>query len=163
MATNKPKIVPFRRKREQKTNYKKRRTLLESGKPRLVIRKSVNNMVAQIVNYQPDGDTVVATFKSDILRKMDWKRNTSNLPAAYLVGYALGKRAIEKGVTEAIVDLGLQTTTSSRLFACLKGAVDAGLQIPHDPSIFPEESRIFGEHIAPEVKSEVETIISKLK
>jgi large subunit ribosomal protein L18 len=33
------------------------------------------------------------------------------------------------------------------LFAALKGAVDAGLDIPHDPAIFPSQDRIMGKHI----------------
>ncbi len=163
MATNKPKLVPFRRKREQRTNYKKRRALLESQKPRLVIRKTVGNTIAQVINYHPVGDAVVTTFKSDLLRKYGWKGNTANLPAAYLTGYAVAKRAQAKGVVEAVLDLGLQSKTSSRLFACLKGAIDAGLKIPHDASVFPDESRLFGEHIASEVKGEMESIISQLK
>ena len=35
-----------------------------------------------------------------------------------------------------------------RVFACLKGAVDAGLNIPHSDVILPSEGRIKGEHIA---------------
>ncbi|RLF87802.1 50S ribosomal protein L18, partial [Thermococci archaeon] len=34
------------------------------------------------------------------------------------------------------------------VFAVLKGAVDAGLNVPHSPEIFPEDYRIRGEHIA---------------
>ena len=43
------KTIYYRRKRSGLTNYKKRLSLLLSKKPRLVIRKSLNNMVAQVV------------------------------------------------------------------------------------------------------------------
>ena len=33
-------VLPYRRKREGRTNYKKRLALLKSGQPRLVIRRS---------------------------------------------------------------------------------------------------------------------------
>ena len=37
---------------------------------------------------------------------------------------------------------------NAQVFAALKGAVDAGLDIPHGDFIFPEDERIRGEHIA---------------
>ena len=39
------------------------------------------------------------------------------------------------------------------MFAALKGAVDAGLHIPHDDLILPDDERIKGEHIAAYAKS----------
>ena len=36
----------------------------------------------------------------------------------------------------------------SKVFAALKGAVDAGLEVPHGEFIFPDDERIRGEHIA---------------
>jgi hypothetical protein len=35
----------------------------------------------------------------------------------------------------------------SRIYAALKGAVDAGLEIPYNPEVLPDDSRISGEHI----------------
>ncbi len=52
----KKRTVPHRRKREAKTNYKKRLALLKSGEYRLVLRKTTNTMIAQIVEYHVDGD-----------------------------------------------------------------------------------------------------------
>jgi len=162
MSTNKPKVIPFRRKREKRTNYKKRLSLLTSRKPRLVIRKSVNNIVAQVVQYAAVGDKVLFTVKSNALRKLGWDNSTSNLPAAYLVGYMVGKKATEAGVKEAILDLGLQSTSSSRLFACLKGALDAGLVVPHDEEVLPAEERVKGAHISEKVSKDVDAIVKKL-
>jgi large subunit ribosomal protein L5e len=43
---------------------------------------------------------------------------------------------------KAFLDVGLQrTTTGSRIFGCLKGAVDGGLSIPYSESRFPGYDR----------------------
>ena len=52
MSRSKTQVVPFKRKREGKTDYKKRLKLLSSSKPRLVIRKSLKNMTVQIIEYE---------------------------------------------------------------------------------------------------------------
>jgi large subunit ribosomal protein L18 len=41
--------VPWRRRREGKTNYYKRLKLIRSGKPRLVVRRTNKYIIAQIV------------------------------------------------------------------------------------------------------------------
>jgi len=65
-----------------------------------------------------------------------------------LTGFLLGTKAKGK-IKEGIADLGLSyTIKSSREYALLKGAVDAGLNISHSKNIFPSEERIRGEHIA---------------
>lgn len=149
MARNAIYTVPYRRKREGKTHFKQRLELLKSGKNRLVIRKSNTSISVQFVAYQPDGDKVLCTFKSSKLEAHGWKYSKKSLPAAYLTGLAAGKLALEKGVKEAILDLGLQTPQKgSKLYATLKGVVDAGVAIPHNPEVFPSEERISGQHIA---------------
>ena len=66
-----------------------------------------------------------------------------------MIGLLVGKKAVEQKHKEAIVDLGLQSPIKgSRLYATLKGAVDAGMTIPHDKETFPSDGRIKGEHIA---------------
>ena len=48
-----------------------------------------------------------------------------------------------------MLDIGLHTPAKgSRVFAVLRGAVEAGLKVPHSPEILPDDSRIKGEHIA---------------
>jgi large subunit ribosomal protein L18 len=141
--------IQYRRKREGKTDYKKRLTLLKSGKPRIVVRKSQKHMLAQIISYDENGDRIIASAHSSELKKMDWGYGGKNLPASYLVGLLAGKRAAAAGTKGCILDIGLQCPVGkSRLFACLKGAVDAGLEIPHSKEIFPSEDRIKGKHIA---------------
>ena len=141
--------VAKRRKREGKTDYKKRIKLLMGKTPRLIIRKSLHNMMLQVIEFNPAGDKVVLTVTSQNLKKLGWKANTNNLPASYLCGYLLGTKALAKKVQECILDLGMQSSVKKgSLFAALKGAIDAGLNIPHSENVFPEENRIKGEHIA---------------
>ena len=65
--------VPLRRRREGKTNYRKRLKLLLSGRPRLVVRVTNNRVIAQIVEYDPKGDKVVVGVDSSMLREYGWK------------------------------------------------------------------------------------------
>jgi len=59
VAKNSRYCAPFRRRQEGKTDYRAREAFLLSGKPRLVARSSLNNMVAQIVVAKPKGDEVL--------------------------------------------------------------------------------------------------------
>jgi len=141
--------LPFRRKREGKTHYKKRLKMLLSEKFRLVVRKSLNSTKASIVQYDSKGDKVLFTIDSKNLGKLGWKGNTGNLPSAYLAGMMLGKKAVKEGIEEAILDIGLNNSTKgSRLYAALAGAIDAGLKIPLGAEILPPKERISGEHIS---------------
>jgi len=140
--------VKFRRRRESKTDYKKRLALLKSGKARLVVRKGNNSLIVEAVSYEPSGDRVRAFFSSVALKKMGWSGHTGNLPSAYLAGYTCAKKAMKAGVKEAVLDIGLLSPVhGSRPFAALKGAIDAGLKIPCDAAVFPKSDRISGKHI----------------
>lgn len=140
--------MPFRRRREGKTNYRKRLKLLLSGKPRLVVRKSNRYLIAQIIEYHPKGDRTIASVNSKFLKKLGWEYSCKNTPAAYLTGLLIGKKALERGVKEAILDLGLYPSTrGNRIYALVKGALDMGLQIPVSKQVFPSEERIKGLHI----------------
>lgn len=135
--------MKLKRRREGKTDYKKRLALLKSGKPRLVVRVKSNQIIAQVVEYKPEGDVVVASATSLELKKKGWKKHTGNASSAYLTGFLCGKRALDKGIKECVLDIGLHTPVhGSNVFAALKGAVDAGLNIPHDESCFPKEDRL---------------------
>ena len=141
--------MPFRRRREGKTDYKKRLKLLLSKKPRLVVRKSLNYITAQIIEYKPNGDFTLVGLTSQELKKLNWKYSCKNLPACYLTGLLIAKKALEKGIKEAILDMGLHPSTKgSRIYALVKGAIDGGLKIPINEKILPSEERIKGLHIA---------------
>jgi large subunit ribosomal protein L18 len=140
--------VPFRRKREGRTYYKGRMKILMSGRQRLVARKSLKGMQASIIEFNPKGDKVIVTVNSKSLAKLGWKGYSGNLSSAYLTGYLLGKKAKEKGTSEAVFDIGFSNSVGgSRLYAVLAGAVDSGLKIPHNPEILPSKERLSGEHI----------------
>lgn len=140
--------VPFRRRRECLTNYRKRLKLILSGKPRLVVRKTNRYVIAQISNAKISGDETIVSAHTSELRKFGWKYSFKNTPACYLLGLIIGYRAKEAGIDEAILDTGLQRPTrGARVFAVVKGAIDAGLKIPVSEGMFPDEDRICGEHI----------------
>ncbi|MFH1649369.1 MAG: 50S ribosomal protein L18 [Candidatus Woesearchaeota archaeon] len=147
MASHTTHVVPYRRKREGKTNYKKRLALLKSGLPRMVIRKTNQQIIVQIVQYLPDGDKVIAAANSMLLKKHGWKYSCKNTPAAYLVGYALGAKAKGK-VNDVILDLGLQVPIKgSKLYAVAKGAGEH-FTVRVDNTIVPPDERINGKHIS---------------
>ena len=154
MADSPRYSVPFRRRREGKTDYKLRLGLVRSGKPRAVVRTSNKYVYVQIVEAQPFGDVVRASASSKELAKLGWKGGTGNLPSAYLTGALAGRRALAKGVKGAILDIGLRPSTKgSRLYAALKGLADAGLEVPHSEKILPSTDRLGGAHIAEYAKS----------
>jgi large subunit ribosomal protein L18 len=142
-------IVPHRRKREGRTDYQQRLRLLKSGIDRFVVRASTNGITCQIIKYKKDGDATLVSANSSELAKHGWKACTSNLPAAYLTGLLCAIKAKKAGVSKAVMDIGTQkSSTGSRIYAALKGAVDGGLGIPHGDEAFPPADRVSGKHIA---------------
>jgi ribosomal protein L19E/ribosomal protein L18 len=128
MATGPRYKVPFRRRREGRTDYRRRAALLRSGVPRAVVRKSNRGVTIQFVEYRAGADFVVASAVSKELVKLGWTLPGKNTPGAYLTGLLAGTRAKEKGVDEAVLDIGLREPTKGNLmFAALKGLLDAGV------------------------------------
>ncbi|WP_436931627.1 50S ribosomal protein L18 [Halosimplex halobium] len=149
MATGPRYTVPMRRRREARTDYHQRLRLLKSGKPRLVARKSNRHVTAQLITTGPSGDETVASAHSSDLEEYGWEAPTGNMPAAYLTGVLAGLRAKEAGLDEAVLDIGLNSPTpGSKVFAVQEGAIDAGLDVPHNDSVLADWSRTRGEHIA---------------
>lgn len=142
--------LPYRRRREGKTDYRRRMRIILSGKPRFVVRTSNKHTIVQIVEAKVKGDEVLASaYSKELTSKYGWKGGCGNLPAAYLTGLLAGIRAIRAGISEAVLDIGLKRATGgARVFAALKGGLDAGLEIPHSDEILPSPERIRGEHIA---------------
>ncbi len=142
--------VPWRRRREGKTNYYKRIKLILSGKPRFVVRKTNKYIIVQVSEARIEGDRTITVAHSRELAKLyGWKAGTKNTSAAYLTGFLAGLRALKVGVKEAVLDIGIvRPKKGSRTFSALKGGIDAGLSIPHSEEILPSEERIKGLHIA---------------
>ncbi|MHC1635026.1 MAG: 50S ribosomal protein L18 [Candidatus Methanospirareceae archaeon] len=161
--------VPFRRRREGKTDYRKRLKLLLSGKPRVVVRKSNRYIRMQLIRFNKQGDETLVSAISSELEKYGYKGNKCNVPAAYLTGLLFGKRAKERGYEEGVLDIGLHSPSyGSKVFAALKGAIDAGMKIPHGEEVLPSEERIRGEHIAkyrnmPSIVENFEAVKAKIE
>lgn len=148
MATGPRYRVPFRRRREGKTNYHVRYKLILSKKPRVVIRKSNCSTTLQLVLAEQTGDKTLLTVTSRALEDFGYTFSKGNIPAAYLTGLLFGKKMLAMGQAEGIADIGLHASTrGGRIYAAIKGVVDAGVNVPHSPEIFPDDDRIRGEHI----------------
>jgi large subunit ribosomal protein L18 len=156
--------VKPRRRREGKTDYRKRLKLLRSGKVRIVVRKSLKNTQIQFVKYKESGDNIIVTANSnELIKKYNWKYSTSSTPAAYLTGLLAGKRAKDKGIDECILDIGRHPpVTGSKLFASIKGVIDAGVECPHDEEKIPNEDRIMGKHLDEKIMPVLNDIKSKI-
>src|SRR5512137_2729010 len=136
LATGPRYKVPFRRRREGRTNYHVRYKLILSKKPRLVIRKSNGNMILQLVEAMQVGDKTILTVTSKEILDYGYSMSTGNLPAAYLTGLLFGKKMLALGIKETIADIGLHASTKGgRIYASIKGVVDAGVEMPHSPEI----------------------------
>jgi len=156
--------VPFRRRREGRTDYRQRARLLRARIPRAVVRISLKNTTIQFIDYDSAGDKVLASANSKELADMGWNLSTGNIPVAYLTGYLAGKRAKKAGVEEAVLDIGLKVPAKGAgCFAALKGMLDAGLEIPHGEDILPSEERIKGHHIGENVEKLFVEVKSKME
>ena len=149
MARNARYRVPFRRRREGKTNYHLRRKLVRGKKTRAVVRLTNNHCIVQFVDAEIKGDKTLSSTHSRELNGYKWLGSTSNIPSAYLTGYLAGVKAQNSKISSAILDIGLNPPIyGSRVFSVLKGLVDSGMEIPHSDKVFPDEDRISGKHIA---------------
>ena len=146
----------LRRLREEKTNYKKRGTMLMGKRDFITVNISNENTLVQILKPGMTGDKVIASAHSRYLLEKGWKGSRKSVPAAYLTGYLAGKKALGQGANDAILDTGTRRYTQ-RMAAALKGVIDAGVQVPADKETFPSDDRINGEHLT------VKNDISKMK
>jgi large subunit ribosomal protein L18 len=99
---------------------------------------------------KPHGDEVLVSAHSrDLTKDFGWKSSHGNLPSAYLTGLLCGSKAKAKDIGEVVLDLGLHSPSKgAKVFAVLKGVIDAGIEVPHSEEKLPEEKRMEGEHIA---------------
>ena len=117
------------------------------------------NIQVQISKPEISGDKVIASAHSRFLLKDGWKGSRKNIPAAYLTGYFAGKKALSKGVDNAIIYSGTRKYTQ-RMAAVVKGVVDSGLKVPSNEETFPPEERINGEHL--KVKNDIVNVKLKI-
>ncbi len=139
----------FRRRREGKTDYHRRRALIMGRRPFVTVFVSNRNVTAQLHVPDKSGDRVIAQANSRELLRYGWRASRKSTPAAYLVGYLLGLRALKAGVSSAVLYMGVRRfVPGSRAAAVVAGAREAGLEIPASEEVLPDESRLKGEHVA---------------
>lgn len=136
-----------RRRKQMKTDYKARLALLKSNSARLVIRRTNSFVIAQIVTSVNAQDRIVCTATSKELLDHGWPAalagSLKSLPAAYLTGILIASKAKKNSVKKAILDLGMQRSSSKgRVYAALKGAIDGGLDVPHSKDVLPGDKEL---------------------
>jgi large subunit ribosomal protein L18 len=139
--------LTLKRNRQRKTNYRKRTALLLSRRNFIVAKISDQNISGQILKPTIKGDITICSAHSKELRKYGWKGSMNSLPACYLTGFLLGKKSIANSTDNAILYTGVDSFTS-RIAACLKGVIAAGVSVPVSEDILPADDRISGKHIA---------------
>ena len=88
--------------RRQRIKYRIRKTVSGTPeKPRLNLYRSNTNIYAQIID-DTKGITLVSASTLD--KELASLESKSNKEAAKAVGLAIGKKAIEKGITEVVFD-----------------------------------------------------------
>jgi len=158
-------------------------------KYRMITRFTNKDIICQIAYARIEGDKIVCAAYAHELPRYGIKVGLTNYAAAYCTGLLLARRLLKKfkldeiyeGVVEAngddftiqdvdgqpgafrcYLDVGLaRTTTGARVFGCMKGAVDGGIDIPHSNKRFPgydaeskefnaeiHRKHIFGQHVA---------------
>jgi len=141
----------MRRKKEGKTDYKARRKMLESERPRIIIRRTNRYIIVQYVESEEAKDKIIFGVNSKKLLDYGWKEEDKgklkNIQAAYLTGYLFGKMLKDKELDEnAIVDLGLaRTLFKSRIYTSIRGIIDSGIKIKAEIEI--DEGKIKSEEI----------------
>ncbi len=152
-------IMPLKRRRLQKTDYRKRLALIKSDSPRAIIRKSLKNMQVDIAEYAVNGDRIVAHGSTVELKKFGWTSPTGNMPASYLAGYLVGIRAKKKGIKHVVVDLGRQKVIrGNKLMASVQGMLDSGLKVPVSKKFLPHKDRLAGKHLKTVQENSIEQV-----
>lgn len=138
-----------RRRREGKTDYRKRRGMIVGKQAFLSVRISGRYIYAQLLRSSPTGDITLCAASSRNLSKFGWKGSSKNLPGAFLTGYHLGRLAQDSHVKDAILYSGVgRFVHGSRVASLIEGANQAGLNISINEESYPEKDRINGKHIA---------------
>jgi large subunit ribosomal protein L18 len=140
--------VQYKRKRVHRTDYKKRVKLISGNYPRVVIRKSLRNIILQLVLYESNGDRIIVDARCTELKKYGWELSSGNICSAYLAGILLGTKAKKEKFEDLVADFGFfPSVKGSRMYAAIKGIIDSGLKVRCGDTVLPDEDRIYGKHI----------------
>ena len=152
--------IPFKRRLRTKTDYEARRYLLSGNTARFVVRKTNRYMIVQVVQSENAQDKVVSTTTSRELVNYGFSEGYSmkNLAASYLTGF-LAASKVKNDIKKTVLDIGmLKSSKGNRLYAVLRGAVDAGMTVPHSEEILPSMEEIKGK-----TKNDIDKVMSKIK
>ena len=111
--------------RENKHRRMRNRLSGTTERPRLAVFRSNNHMYAQIID-DTVGNTLVAASTMDKEVK-EASEKTNNADAAALVGTAIAKKALEKGITTVVFDRG-GFLYAGKVKALADAAREAGLE-----------------------------------
>ena len=160
------KVIPYKRKRQGKTDYLARKNLLKSNSQRLIVRKTNKYIIAQIVESKEAEDKVLFGVNSKELLKSGWSNEAKNslksIPAAYFTGLLLGKKT-EGKIKKLVIDFGLnRSIQGNRLYAVIKGINDMKIEINCDESMFPKKEIIDGKNMKHKINfTEIKNQITK--
>lgn len=156
-----------KRRNESKTDYAKRLKMLESGKPRLVFRKTNKYIIGQYVASGEIRDKIEMGINSKQLLKYGWpeefRGSLKSMPASYLAGFLIGNKIKKKKLETPIADLGMNRIVhKSKIFAFLKGVADSGIPVKTNEKTFPDEDRIKGKNLKKDFSKTFDLIKSKI-
>ena len=160
--------VPKRRRIEGKTDYANRVRLLKGETPRVVFRKTNKYIIAEYVTSHEAQDKIEIGMTSKNLKKFGWPDefdgSLKSVPASYLTGFLMGKEIAKKKLATPIVDVGMiRTISKNKVFAFIKGLIDAGMKIKCSKEKFPEEERIEGKNLKKDFTKTFKEIKLKLE
>jgi len=96
-------VVKFRRRRQNKTNYRLRRRLVTQDKRkyntpkwRLVVRITNNDVICQIASARMVGDRIICAAYSHELKRYGLKVGLTNYAACYCTGLLVARRLLQK-------------------------------------------------------------------
>jgi large subunit ribosomal protein L18 len=157
-----------RRRKENKTDYLKRLKLLKSNMPRIVFRRTNKYIIAQYVTSKQAKDKVEIGLSSKQLIKYGWPKefqgSLKSIPASYLTGFLIGKKIIKEKKETPIVDFGMiKVLHKTKIFAFLKGLIDAGIKINYKKDVFPNDEKITGKNLKKDFSKTFNEIKSKIE
>ena len=157
-----------RRRKSNQTDYMKRLKLLKSSKPRIVFRKTNKYVIAQYITSNETLDKIEIGTNSKQLLKYGWsekfKGSLKSIPASYLTGLLLGKKILKEKKEHPILDFGMiKGIHGTKIFAFMKGVIDAGIKLKHSKEIFPSEDKIAGKNLKDDFSKDFEKIKSKIE
>jgi|TARA_B100001750_G_C15407495_1_gene545997 large subunit ribosomal protein L18 len=132
----------FKRRRTGQTDYSKRKSMITSRSTILSIRISNKHSIFQFIEPKIIGDSIRSSSHSKQIIKLGWTGSGKSLHGLYLTGYLAGKKAKSTGLDKAILYIGRREFHSgSKIIYALKGVIDAGIEIPVNNEIFPDDEK----------------------